>query len=71
MSDTDHQKLRAPGAAQYLGTSTSTMAKWRMNGTGPTYQKLGRRIVVYDRRDLEAFAAKGSRTSTLGEKDAA
>jgi hypothetical protein len=42
-----------------------------MLGTGPRYQKLGKRIVVYDIADLKAFAAEGSRSSTLEAKHAA
>jgi hypothetical protein len=67
----DNPKLRAPEATGFLGSSPSTLAKWRMLGTGPRYQKLGKRIVVYDIADLKAFAAEGSRSSTLEAKHAA
>ncbi len=67
----ENQKLRAPAAAEYLGSSPSTLAKWRMHGTGPRFQKLGKRIVVYDIDDLKAFADQGSRASTMEAKHAA
>lgn len=54
-----------------LGTSVSTLAKWRMHRTGPKYQKLGKRIVVYDIDDLLAFAEMGSRNPTVGGAHAA
>jgi predicted DNA-binding transcriptional regulator AlpA len=67
----EYEKLRAPEAAKFLRSSPSTLAKWRMLGTGPRFQKLGKRIVVYDIADLKAFAAEGSRSSTLEVKHAA
>ena len=57
-------KLRVPAAAQYLGVGKSTLDKLRMTGGGPVYSKLGRKIVVYDVADLEAFAAARRRHST-------
>jgi excisionase family DNA binding protein len=39
-------------AARLLGLAPSTLAKLRLNGNGPVYCKLGRRV-VYRRSDLE------------------
>jgi len=58
------RKLRAPEAAEYLGLSTSTLAKMRLRGDGPPYLKAGRRIVTYDARDLEAWLDTRRRLST-------
>jgi predicted DNA-binding transcriptional regulator AlpA len=41
-------------AALVLGLSESTLAKLRLNGNGPTYCKLGRRV-VYRLSDLEKW----------------
>jgi excisionase family DNA binding protein len=41
-------------AAEVLGLAPSTLAKLRLNGNGPTYCKLGRRV-VYRREDLYAW----------------
>jgi excisionase family DNA binding protein len=41
-------------AAKMLGLAPSTLAKLRLNGNGPTYCKLGRRV-VYRRVDLEEW----------------
>ncbi len=57
-------KLRAPAAAEYVGLSTSTLAKMRVRGDGPIYSKAGPRIVVYDVRDLDNWLAARRRTST-------
>lgn len=41
-------------AARFVGLSESTLAKLRLNGNGPTYCKLGRRV-VYRLADLEQW----------------
>ena len=46
------QVLCARDAARSVGLSESTLAKLRLNGKGPTYCKLGRRV-VYRPADLE------------------
>ena len=46
--------LTACQSAKMLGLATSTLAKLRLNGNGPTYCKLGRRV-VYRRVDLERW----------------
>lgn len=48
------QVLCARDAARRLGLSPSTLAKMRLNGNGPTYCKLGRRV-VYRPADLEQW----------------
>jgi predicted DNA-binding transcriptional regulator AlpA len=44
--------LNAQQAAKILGLAPSTLAKMRLNGNGPVYCKLGRRV-VYRAADLE------------------
>ena len=48
--------LMAGEAAKLLGLAPSTLAKLRLNGDGPIYCKLGRRV-VYRKEDLEAWLA--------------
>ena len=55
--------LRTPEAARFLGLSGRTLEKHRTYGTGPTYRKLGGRI-VYSLDDLQAWANLGTRHST-------
>ncbi len=56
--------LRPPAAGEYLGgISTSTLAKWRLAGTGPAYSKAGR-VIVYDIEDLDAHLTSRRRLST-------
>lgn len=55
--------LRTPEAARFLGLSGRTLEKHRTFGTGPAYKKIGGRV-VYAMGDLQAWADRGSRTST-------
>jgi predicted DNA-binding transcriptional regulator AlpA len=50
--------LRTPGAADYVGLSTSTLEKKRLAGGGPAFIRLGGRAVGYDVRDLDAWLEK-------------
>jgi predicted DNA-binding transcriptional regulator AlpA len=58
-----HRKLNSPKAAEYLGISVSTLSKRRVDGDGPKYRKLGRRV-VYDTRDLDDWLDARRRAST-------
>lgn len=55
--------LRTPEAARFLGLSDRTLEKHRTYGTGPAYRKLGGRV-VYSLEDLQAWANRGTKTST-------
>ena len=56
--------LPPPAAGEFLGdTSTSTLAKWRLAGTGPVYAKVGKKV-IYGDGDLAAFAESRRRLST-------
>ena len=55
--------LRTPEAARFLGLSGRTLEKHRTYGTGPTYRKIGGRV-VYALEDLKAWADLGAKTST-------
>ncbi len=46
--------LRTPEAARFLGLSGRTLEKHRTYGTGPTYRKIGGRV-VYALDDLKAW----------------
>lgn len=55
--------LRTPEAARFLGLSGRTLEKHRTYGTGPTYRKIGGRV-VYVLEDLQSWAERGAKTST-------
>jgi excisionase family DNA binding protein len=55
--------LKPPEAATYLKSSTSTLAKLRVYGGGPTFHRIGRAI-RYRKSDLEEFMARTCVRST-------
>ena len=55
--------LRTPDAAIYVGLSPRTLEKHRTYGTGPSFHKLGGRV-VYTLEDLDRWADQGLRRST-------
>ena len=55
--------LRTKEAAEFLSLSARTLEKHRTYGTGPSYRKLGGRV-VYAVDDLQAWAERGAVTST-------
>jgi predicted DNA-binding transcriptional regulator AlpA len=60
---TSPRYLRTAEAARYLSLSPRTLEKHRTYGTGPSYRKIGGRV-VYAVADLNAWADVGTRTST-------
>ena len=59
--------LRSREAAQYVGLSTSDLARKRMEGGGPRYTKLGNKQqaqVRYLDSDLEEWMSARMRSST-------
>lgn len=55
--------LRPKEAAHYLSLGLSTLARYRMSGTGPVYSKIGGKV-VYRRADLDAWVNRNRRYST-------
>lgn len=45
--------------ANILRTKTTTLANWRALRIGPSFLKVGGRLVRYRRADLDAFIAAG------------
>lgn len=61
---TDILFMRPVEAAQYLRLSTSTLAKMRIRGTGPSYTKAGSKLVLYKKVDLNTWLQDRQRIST-------
>lgn len=63
MSDYNDNYLRPREAAEFLRTSTSTLAKRRLYGDGPKYYRIGRAI-RYLKSDLDEYMARSRAQST-------
>ena len=57
------QRMTTAEAAAYCGSTKSTFEKLRVYGGGPTFIKLGSRV-VYDVADLDAWLSARRRLST-------
>jgi len=55
--------LKPDEAGGYLGFTAGWLAKLRMNGSGPKFIKLGRKV-RYARSDLDAWISAGRTAST-------
>lgn len=63
--------LRTPSAAEFLGLAPSTLEKYRINGGGPVFIRLGVRAVGYRVQDLRDWlhSRRVSSTSEARERD--
>jgi excisionase family DNA binding protein len=57
------KRLCTKEAAAYVGLSKSTLDKLRVYGGGPSFSKLGRRV-VYDAADLDKWLESNRRRTT-------
>ncbi len=62
-ASSQHRYLCTAEAGRFVGLSGRTLEKHRTYGTGPSYRKLGGRV-VYAVEDLQAWADTGMRQST-------
>lgn len=63
MENTSTPYMAQAQAATFLGLSPRTLERFRVEGRGPAFLKLGRRV-VYSRDDLVAWAEAQRRRST-------
>ncbi len=57
--------------AQHIGVSSRTVERWRANGDGPPFVRLGQRRVGYRVADVEAWASRRVHPSRAAEMAAA
>lgn len=55
-------------ASELTGISTVTLERWRVDGAGPPYVKLGR-LVKYRRQDLDEFMGRHLQESRLAGRE--
>lgn len=55
---TKRRRMRSREAAEYLGLTEYTLARFRRESGGPPFIKIGERGVVYDTADLDAWLEK-------------
>jgi predicted DNA-binding transcriptional regulator AlpA len=50
--------LTTEDVARILGVTTRTLARYRAEGTGPRWSRIGGALVRYDERDLLEYVAE-------------
>ncbi len=55
--------LTVEEAASFLRLRPQTLARWRVEGSGPAFVRVGGRV-LYERAELERFVSAGRRRST-------
>lgn len=63
-SDNMREFLTPAEAAAHLAISKRTLEGFRIRGGGPTFRRMGTKLVRYHRDDLAAWAEAGRHTST-------
>ncbi len=66
-NDSGPHLLTPKQAAEFLGVSVDTLARWRVLGVGPAFVKFSRAkqaLVRYRREDLDGFIREHRHTST-------
>ena len=62
--------LNQTACSAFVGLADRTLERMRLDGTGPKFVRLGRRV-LYRRRDVLAWVAANTHTSTSAETVAA
>ena len=65
-TDPEQRYMTAEQVTRELPVAKATLAKWRWNGTGPNYVKLGARV-MYRRVDLDAWIASNTRSPAAAD----
>ena len=67
MTHASRRYLDETALAHRLGVSKRTLQRWRVEGGGPPYVRLGPRRVAYDQAASDAWAAARSFASRAAE----
>ncbi len=52
-------RMDTKSASAYLGLAEGTLAKMRLEGTGPEFVRVGRKRIFYQQNALDAFVKAG------------
>ncbi len=63
--------FRPRDAAEYVGLSVATLARMRVDGSGPAFSQLHGNAIGYDREDLDAWRASRPKYRSTSERTVA
>jgi predicted DNA-binding transcriptional regulator AlpA len=65
LPENDDVLIRRTEVPQYIPVQAQTLARWATEGCGPSYVKLGKRLVAYRSGDLRQWLRENVRTNTI------
>lgn len=66
LPDNDDTLIRRTDVPRYIPIAAQTLARWAVEGQGPRFVKLGRRLVAYRAGDLREWLKGQLRDNTSG-----
>jgi len=69
LPENDDALIRRADLPQYLPVASQTLARWAVEGQGPRFIKVGRRLVAYRAGDLREWLKNQSRDNTAGVRE--
>ena len=65
----DDVLIRRADLPRYLPIAAQTAARWAVEGEGPKFVKVGKRIVAYRAGDLREWLRSNERSNTIASVD--
>ena len=70
LPEDDDALIRRVDLPRYIPVASQTLARWAVEGQGPRFIKVGRRLVAYRAGDLREWLQSQARKNTIvGEND--
>ena len=70
LPEDDDTLIRRSDLPRYIPVASQTLARWAVEGQGPRFIKVGRRLVAYRAGDLRKWLQGQARKNTIvGEND--
>ncbi len=66
LPDNDDTLIRRADLPRYLPIAAQTAARWAVEGQGPEFVKIGRRLVAYRAGDIRRWLQGQVRQNTIG-----
>ena len=65
LPEDDDVLIRRTDLPQYIPAASQTFARWAVEGQGPRFIKIGKRLVAYRAGDLRAWLQGRARENTI------
>ena len=69
LPEDDNAQIRRADLPGYIPVASQTLARWAVEGQGPRFIKVGRRLVAYRAGDLREWLHSNRRNNTIASAD--